>query len=56
MMDAIEQAAEALARLSDAEWLQLKSAEDHRRAQQQIIRDLSSARARELRRKRGDAA
>jgi len=37
----IEQAAQALAQLSDAEWMQLKSAEERRRADQHTIRDLS---------------
>ena len=32
---------QALAQLSDAEWLQLKYAEDRRRAEQRSIRDLS---------------
>ena len=40
--------AKALTELSDAEWAQVRFDEDRRRAQQQIIRDLS-ARARELR-------
>jgi hypothetical protein len=48
MMDAIEQAAKALAKLSDAEWLQAKRDEERRRAEQQTIRDLSK-RYRELR-------
>jgi hypothetical protein len=46
MMDAIQKAARVLGRLSDAEWLQVKCAEERRRssdvaAQQRIIRDLS---------------
>jgi hypothetical protein len=44
----IEQAAEALAQLSDEEWTQVKRDEERRRAQQRIIRDLSK-RYRELR-------
>lgn len=52
MMDAIN---EALARLSDGEWLQVKDAEDHRRAEQRDIRDLAKE-LRELRRKRRSAA
>jgi hypothetical protein len=44
----IESAAKALAKLSDAEWLQVKRDEERRRADQRIIRDLSS-RYRELR-------
>jgi len=47
-MTASQLAAKALAQLSDAEWLRVKSAEDRRRADQCIIRDLSS-RYRELR-------
>jgi hypothetical protein len=47
-MDAIQKAAKTLAQLSDAEWLQVKSAEDRRRADQHVIRDL----ARELRDRR----
>ena len=41
MMDAIQKATEALATLSDAEWLELKSAEDRRRSEQHTICDLS---------------
>jgi hypothetical protein len=41
MMDAIRKAAKALARLSDAEWAQVKCDEDRRRADQRVIRDLS---------------
>jgi hypothetical protein len=41
MMGAIQKAAEALAKLSDAEWMRLKCDEDRRRAQQLAIRDLS---------------
>ena len=41
MMDAIEKAAQALAQLSDAEWLRVKRDEDRRRADQRVIRDLS---------------
>jgi len=41
-------AGQALAQLSDAEWMQVKSDEERRRADQCIIRDLSS-RYRELR-------
>jgi hypothetical protein len=41
MMDAIQKAAEALAQLSDAEWLQIKCAEDQRRSDQRTIRDLA---------------
>jgi len=41
MMDAIQKAAQALAQLSDAEWEQLKSDEDRRRADQRTIRDLA---------------
>jgi len=52
MMDAIQKAAEALAQLSDAEWTQLKCAEDRRRADQRTIRDLS----RELRNRRTEPA
>jgi len=37
----IEKAAKALAKLSDAEWLQVKRDEERRRSQQRIIRDLS---------------
>jgi len=40
--------AQALARLSDLEWLQVKGAEDRRRAEQHNIRSLSK-RYRELR-------
>ena len=47
-LTAIEQAARALAQLSDAEWAQVKRDEDRRRAQQHTIRDLSK-RYRELR-------
>jgi len=36
-----EKAAKELAQLSDAEWLQVKDAEDRRRADQHRIRDLS---------------
>jgi len=39
---------QALAQLSDAEWEQVKDAEDRRRADQRIIRNLSK-RHRELR-------
>jgi hypothetical protein len=42
------EAAQALAQLSDAEWLQVKCAEDRRRAEQRNIRSLSK-RYRELR-------
>jgi hypothetical protein len=48
MMDAIQKVAKALAKLSDAEWMQVKCDEERRRAQQRIIRDLSQ-RYRELR-------
>jgi hypothetical protein len=48
MMDAIQKAAKALAKLSDAEWEQVKDAEDRRRADQRNIRSLSK-RYRELR-------
>jgi hypothetical protein len=48
MMDAIQKAAQALAQLSDAEWLRVKRDEDRRRADQHTIRDLSK-RHRELR-------
>jgi len=41
MMDAIQKAAKALAQLSDAEWMQVKRAENLRRVDQRIIRDLS---------------
>jgi len=41
MSTAIENAAQSLSQLSDAEWMQLKSAEERRRADQRIIRDLS---------------
>jgi hypothetical protein len=37
----IEKAAKALVQLSDAEWARVKCAEERRRAQQRIIRDLS---------------
>jgi hypothetical protein len=37
----IEKAAAALAQLSDAAWLELKCAEDRRRSEQKVIRDLS---------------
>jgi hypothetical protein len=40
-LTAIQKAAKALARLSDSEWLQVKCAEDRRRAQQRTIRDLA---------------
>jgi hypothetical protein len=40
-LTAIKKAAEALAQLSDAEWLRVKDAEDRRRAEQRSIRDLS---------------
>ena len=43
-----EKAAKALSKLSDAEWLQVKSDEDRRRADQHTIRDLAK-RYRELR-------
>jgi len=43
-MTASQLAAKALAQLSDAEWLRVKSAEDRRRADQCIIRDLSNRR------------
>ena len=36
-----EKAVKALARLSDTEWVHVKCAEERRRAQQRIIRDLS---------------
>ena len=45
----IEKAAKALARLSDAEWVRVKSVEDQRRADQHTIRGLS----RELRERKG---
>src|SRR5262249_52702517 len=41
MMGAIQKAVDALAQLSDAEWLELKHAEDRRRSDQRTIRDLS---------------
>ena len=41
MMDAIEKAAQALAQLSDAEWMRVKCDEDRRRSDQRTIRDLS---------------
>jgi len=41
MADAIQKAAQALRRLSDAEWVQVKDVEDRRRYDQQTIRDLS---------------
>jgi hypothetical protein len=47
-MTAVEKAAEALAQLSDQEWLQLKRDEDHRRAEQRDVRDLAKE-LRELR-------
>jgi len=37
----IENAAKALAKLSDTEWMQVKCNEERRRAQQRTIRDLS---------------
>jgi hypothetical protein len=40
-MTALQQAARALARLSDAEWLQVKCDEEQRRSDQRSIRDLS---------------
>ena len=43
MMDVIQKAAEALAQLSDAEWLALKSAEDRQGADQRVIRKVSRA-------------
>jgi hypothetical protein len=43
-----EKAVKALAKLSDTEWVQVKCAEERRRAQQRVIRDLSK-RHRELR-------
>jgi hypothetical protein len=49
MMTAIEQAAKALARLSDAEGMRVRSVEGRRRADQSIVRDLGK-RHRELRR------
>jgi len=48
IMNAIEKATQALAQLSDREWVQVKHDEERRRAQQQIIRDLAKRR-RELR-------
>jgi hypothetical protein len=41
IMDAAQKAATVLAKLSDAEWLQVKCDEDRRRSQQREIRDLS---------------
>jgi len=41
MADAIQKTAQALRRLSDAEWVQVKDVEDRRRYDQQTIRDLS---------------
>jgi hypothetical protein len=40
-MTAIENAARALAQLSDAEWTRVKCDEERRRSQQRSIRDLS---------------
>ena len=40
-MTALQQAAKALAKLSDTEWMQVKCNEERRRAQQRTIRDLS---------------
>jgi len=40
-MNTIQKAAQALAQLSDAEWLQVKCDEDRRRAEQHTIRDLA---------------
>jgi hypothetical protein len=40
-MTASQLAAQALAQLSDAEWLRVKRDEDRRRADQRVIRDLS---------------
>jgi len=51
-MTASQLAAEALAQLSDAEWARVKSAEDRRRADQRVIRDLS----RERRNRKAEAA
>ena len=51
-MTASQLAAQALAQLSDAEWLRVKRDEDRRRADQRVIRDLS----RELRDRKGAAA
>lgn len=53
-LSAIEQAAKALAKLSDLEWLQVKCDEDRRRAEQRNIRSLSK-RYRELRKPRPGA-
>ena len=41
MSTPIEQAAKALAQLSDREWTRVKCDEERRRAQQRTIRDLS---------------
>jgi hypothetical protein len=56
MMNATQKATKALSELSDAEWLQVKCAEERRRsrdvaAQQREIRDLSQ-RYREIRDRR----
>jgi hypothetical protein len=48
MIDTIQNAARALAQLSDPEWLQVKDAEDRRRAEQRTVRDLAKE-LRELR-------
>src|SRR5215468_1060838 len=37
MMDAVQKAAQALAQLSDSEWMQVKCDEDRRRAEQHTI-------------------
>jgi len=47
-MDAIRKAIEALAELSNTEWLQVRDAEDRRRADQDTIRSLAK-KLRELR-------
>jgi hypothetical protein len=52
MMDAVQKAAKALARLSDPEWLQVKCNEDRRRSEQKVIRDL----AKELRDRKTEPA